>query len=501
MIGPYRQATGQEIETMKRQVVLDTETTGLDPNGGHRLVEVAGVELVDGKRTGQTGQYFINPQRKIPREATDIHGITDAQVKDKPPFGEIARQLLDFLDGAELVIHNAPFDVGFLDAEFKRAGFKAGVIGKHCTVLDTLKMARDTWPGKSNKLDAVLDRLKIDRSHRTLHGALLDAELLTDAYEVMTILPRPNTVGCILREPVQAPGNRKWTPWGWFWVLLVVGLLGFVVLAEADHNQVVDGQKTGHWTENEGYGTVWQGPYVNGKKHGHWVITSPHGRIQKGPMVDGKQHGEWTITSQIGDDTVVQKGPYVDGQRHGHWVETYDGPVWEGPYVDGKKHGHWTRTGPDGRITEGPYVDGQQTGEWTTTLPDGMVAKGPMVDDERHGHWVFTFASGQVSEGPYVNGQQTGEWTITFSDGEVSEGPMVDGERQGHWTITHSDGTVSEGPYVDGKKHGHWVQAYPDGGVMDGQFVNDKQHGQWMITHPDGTVDKIRFAYGHRVGG
>ena len=175
---------------MKRQVVLDTETTGLEPTQGHRIIEVAGVELLGGRRTGKTVRYFVNPERKIPKQATEIHGIIDDQVVDKPTFFQIGLELLDFLSGAELVIHNAPFDVKFLNSEFKRAGFGAEVIRKHCTVLDTLRMAREIWPGRPNRLDVVCHRVGVDLSGRTHHGALLDAELLTSAYLIMaTLLP------------------------------------------------------------------------------------------------------------------------------------------------------------------------------------------------------------------------------------------------------------------------------------------------------------------------
>ena len=168
-----------------RQIVLDTETTGLKPGEGHRIIEVGAVELVDGVRTGKTIQFYINPERKIPKRVIKIHGITDSQVADKPTFGEVAGELLDFLDGAELVIHHAPFDVQFLNIEFVKAGFEPGTIENHCKVFDTLTLARQIWPRRSNKLDDVCKRVGLNPSGRKHHGALLDAELLTDAYIAM----------------------------------------------------------------------------------------------------------------------------------------------------------------------------------------------------------------------------------------------------------------------------------------------------------------------------
>ena len=206
---------------MKRQVVLDTETTGLEPTQGHRIIEVAGVELLGGKRTGKTVRYFVNPERKIPKRATEIHGITDDQVVDKPTFFQIGLELLDFLNGADLVIHNAPFDVKFLNNEFKRAGFGAGVIKKHCTVVDTLRMAREIWPRKPNSLDAVCQRVGVGLSGRTHHGALLDAELLTGAYLIMVTLTgkeaKKETDGQAKTDTERAPVGRE-ARWGQWWL-------------------------------------------------------------------------------------------------------------------------------------------------------------------------------------------------------------------------------------------------------------------------------------------
>jgi DNA polymerase-3 subunit epsilon len=167
-----------------RQVVLDTETTGIGAEKGHRIIEIGCVELIDRKLTGRHYHQYVNPQRPSDEEAIGVHGITDEFLADKPLFGQVAQAFYEFIDGAELVIHNAPFDVGFMDAEFRRINMP--MTNTFCTVLDTLVMARDMRPGQRNSLDALCKSYGIDNSHRELHGALLDAEILSDVYLMMT---------------------------------------------------------------------------------------------------------------------------------------------------------------------------------------------------------------------------------------------------------------------------------------------------------------------------
>ncbi len=169
-----------------RQVVLDTETTGLDHASGHRIIEIGCVELIDRKLTGKHYHQYTNPQREIDQGAMEVHGISNEFLVDKPLFGQIVDEFLTFIDGAELVIHNAPFDVGFLDAELTRLGAGHAKIAQRCSILDTLVYARRKHPGQKNNLDALCKRYFIDNSQRDLHGALLDAEILADVYLVMT---------------------------------------------------------------------------------------------------------------------------------------------------------------------------------------------------------------------------------------------------------------------------------------------------------------------------
>lgn len=170
-----------------RQIVLDTETTGIDPKEGHRIIEIGCVEIVNRRLTGNHYHVYINPQRFVEQEAIEVHGITNEFLADKPVFKDIAQGFIDFIEGAQLVIHNAPFDVGFMDHEFKMVnGLAVQQTEQICTVLDTLMLARKMHPGQKNNLDALCKRYGIDNSHRELHGALLDAEILADVYLMMT---------------------------------------------------------------------------------------------------------------------------------------------------------------------------------------------------------------------------------------------------------------------------------------------------------------------------
>ena len=168
-----------------RQIVLDTETTGLSAENGDRIIEIGCVELLHRKLTGNNLHHYINPERDSHEDALKVHGISNEFLRDKPKFAQIADELLAYLDGAELIIHNAPFDIGFLNKELERLG-RAPVTTLVAGVIDTLVMAKEMYPGKRNGLDALCDRLEVDNSGRTLHGALLDAELLADVYINMT---------------------------------------------------------------------------------------------------------------------------------------------------------------------------------------------------------------------------------------------------------------------------------------------------------------------------
>jgi DNA polymerase-3 subunit epsilon len=168
-----------------RQIILDTETTGLETSGGHRIIEIGCVELIDRQLSGNHFHQYINPEREIEDGALEVHGISREFLRDKPLFAEVAEDLLGFIEGAELIIHNAPFDIGFLDWELSLLE-RPDRMSDHVTVLDTLELARDLHPGQRNSLDALCKRYEVDNSSRTLHGALLDAEILADVYLAMT---------------------------------------------------------------------------------------------------------------------------------------------------------------------------------------------------------------------------------------------------------------------------------------------------------------------------
>jgi DNA polymerase-3 subunit epsilon len=169
-----------------RQVILDTETTGLEPAQGHRIIEIGCVELFNRRPTGKTFQKYLNPERPIDAGAQAVHGLTSEFLADQPKFAEVADDLVAFIQGAELIIHNAPFDVGFLDHEFGRLPPPQTLVTDLCTILDTLVLARQVHPGQRNSLDALCKRYAVDNSNRELHGALLDARILADVYLAMT---------------------------------------------------------------------------------------------------------------------------------------------------------------------------------------------------------------------------------------------------------------------------------------------------------------------------
>lgn len=168
-----------------RQIILDTETTGLEPSEGHRVIEIGCVEMLDRRLSRQHFHHYLNPGRDIEDGALEVHGISNEFLEDKPVFADVVDDFLEFVEGAELIIHNAPFDVGFLDNELALLG-RDDRLADHCTVLDTLELARDLHPGQRNSLDALCKRYDVDNSSRTLHGALLDAEILADVYLAMT---------------------------------------------------------------------------------------------------------------------------------------------------------------------------------------------------------------------------------------------------------------------------------------------------------------------------
>ena len=168
-----------------RQIVLDTETTGLEPEQGHRIIEIGCVEMVERRPTGNNFHQYLQPDRLIDAAAIEVHGITNEFLEDKPRFADVAGDLVDYLRNAELIIHNAPFDVGFLNAELERVA-NLGTLESYCSVLDTLVMARQMHPGQRNSLDALCTRYDVNNTHREKHGALLDAEILADVYLAMT---------------------------------------------------------------------------------------------------------------------------------------------------------------------------------------------------------------------------------------------------------------------------------------------------------------------------
>jgi DNA polymerase III subunit epsilon len=208
-----------------RQIVLDTETTGLEPELGHRIIEIGCVELVNRRVTGRTFHRYLNPERAIDEGAMAVHGIKRADLDDKPKFAEVAEELIGFISDAELVIHNAAFDVAFLDAELARLAGSARAVATLCRVLDTLTLARSMHPGQRNNLDALCKRYSVDNSRRDLHGALLDAQILADVYLAMT----GGQVGLALAE--SSNSSRPASEWQAAPALIRTGMPLSVLLA------------------------------------------------------------------------------------------------------------------------------------------------------------------------------------------------------------------------------------------------------------------------------
>jgi DNA polymerase-3 subunit epsilon len=191
-----------------RQVVLDTETTGLEPEAGHRIIEIGCVELINRRKTGRVFHRYLRPDREVDWGALQVHGITNEFLAQQPRFADIVDELLEFIGGAELIIHNAAFDIAFLDAELKRLPGPSRQVAQICTILDTLPLARRMHPGQRNSLDALCKRYGIDNSRRELHGALLDAQILTDVYLAMT----GGQAALILGEEQEAEVNVSTEP-------------------------------------------------------------------------------------------------------------------------------------------------------------------------------------------------------------------------------------------------------------------------------------------------
>lgn len=226
----------------ERLVFLDTETTGLDPKLGHRIIEVAAVEAIDRRLTGNNLHRYINPEREIDAGAAAVHGITLEFLADKPKFADVARDLIDFLENATIVIHNAAFDLGFLEAEFAKIRLKPRFIGASDTVIDSLALARGKFPGKRNSLDALCERLGVDNSARNLHGALLDARLLGEVFFALT---REQSTIAIDAE---TSGTSQAFPAGEFTAASASDMVAIEVSEHllANHRQFVFGDKWDH---------------------------------------------------------------------------------------------------------------------------------------------------------------------------------------------------------------------------------------------------------------
>jgi len=219
-----------------RQIVLDTETTGLETELGHRIIEIGALELLDRQLSGRQLHYYLNPERSIEAGALEVHGLTTEFLSDKPLFGAIAQEFIEFIADAELIIHNAPFDLGFLNYELSMAGAEFGQVEDKAIILDTLDLAREMHPGQRNNLDALCKRYHIDNSNRTVHGALLDAQLLAEVYLAMS--GGQSSLGLMLTEDHGSAGSREWDGFNSEGALAVVRASGAEI--EQHHQRLQD---------------------------------------------------------------------------------------------------------------------------------------------------------------------------------------------------------------------------------------------------------------------
>lgn len=213
-----------------RQVILDTETTGLEPEQGHRIIEIGCVELLNRRKSGRSFHRYLRPDREVDRGAIQVHGLTNEFLAQQPRFADVAEELIEFIDGAELIIHNAAFDLAFLDAELKRLPGPLRQTRNICKVIDTLPLARQRHPGQRNSLDALCKRYSIDNSHRELHGALLDAQILLEVYLAMT----GGQTALILGEDTKASADAAFEP-----VAAVIRPRGLLKVLRASEEELV----------------------------------------------------------------------------------------------------------------------------------------------------------------------------------------------------------------------------------------------------------------------
>jgi DNA polymerase III subunit epsilon len=240
---------------MTRQIILDTETTGLEPAQGHRIIEIGAVEMLNRRLTGNRFHQYLNPEREIDAGAIEVHGITNEMLADKPKFADIAADFLEFVKGAELVIHNAPFDTGFINSELRLLGAVTPIesIESVCTVLDTLKLARKMRPGQKNDLDSLCRHYSIDNSQRSLHGALLDAEILADVYLAMTggqaaLFQEPGDSAAAAKQSLSAHAIRRLDP----------GRPALVVIHASDEELAEHARLLGEIDKKSGGKCVWK---------------------------------------------------------------------------------------------------------------------------------------------------------------------------------------------------------------------------------------------------
>jgi len=441
---------------MQRLIVLDTETTGLSPHMGHKVVEIGCIEIIDRKITNNSYHVYINPNRKVPYDAFKLHGLSNEFLNDKPFFSEILDDFVSYISDSPLIFHNAPFDMRFLKKEFLDLNKEVEILEGNRVINDTLVLARNKFPGKKNNLNALCDRFNINRKKRNKgHGALIDAELTAEVYLKITHTenhsPSTRSKDKYIGDTKNSSMNGQVTQ-------------NFVNRDEYAEERK-DSLKNRHGTFTFSNGDKYVGEWKDGSKNGQGTYTYADGSKYEGEWKDGEKHGQGTFIYTNGDKYV---GEWKDGLKNGQGINTRsNGSKYVGEYKDGNLHGqgiytfeiesNWIYPSIEKYI--GNLNDAKRHGQGIMTRTDGSQYIGEYEDDLFHGLGTYIFSNGAIYMGVWKNGQQHGQGTYFFP----KEG-----------TLEYPDGAKYIGDFEDDKFHGFGKLIYTDGCEDVGEWENGK---------------------------
>ena len=416
---------------MQRFIVLDTETTGFSPEKGDKVIEIGCVEIIDRKITNNSYHVYINPNREVPYGAFKVHGISNEFLKDKPFFSEIFNDFVSYISDSPLIFHNAPFDIGFLKKEFLDLNKEVEILDGNRVIHDTLALARKKFPDKKNNLDAVCDRLNINREKRDKgHGALIDAELTAEVYLKMTHAenhsPSMRSKDKYISDTKNSSMNGQVAQ-------------NFVNRDEYAEERK-DSLKNRHGTFTFSNGDEYVGEFKDGKRHGQGAYTYADGGKYVGEWKDDLKNGQGIITRSNGSKYV---GEYKDGNLHGQGIYTFE------------IESNWIYPSIEKYI--GNLNHAKRHGQGIMTRTDGSQYIGEYEDDLFHGLGTYIFSNGAIYMGEWKNGQQHGQGTYFFP----KEG-----------TLEYPDGAKYIGDFEDNKFHGFGTLIYTDGCEDVGEWEN-----------------------------